>query len=145
MARIKASTRASLEPLLRERTRLEDQLTKLWDQAEALRNKISGLEVAINLIQRGDQPAEEPQGVVSATNIKDLLMTIAKDVGATGLNANSAVELASKRGIKLKRGTAASNLSRLKALGILMHDGKSYRLPEFTRPQLQLAVGGKSS
>jgi hypothetical protein len=146
MARIKASTRASLKPLAQERDRLETQMMRLWEQAEALRNKIAGLDVAIALIEGGgDKELEQPANAVSASNIKDLLLTLAKDAGTTGLNANVAVGMAGKKGITLKRGTAASNLSRLKALGLLIHDGKSYRLPEFTRPQLQLAVGGKGS
>jgi hypothetical protein len=50
--------------------------------------------------------------------------------------------MAAKRGVDLKRGTAASNLSRLKTDGALVHDGQRYRLPEFSRSK---SSGGFSS
>lgn len=151
MPRISASTKNAIQPLLKEKDRLESQMARLWEQAEALRNKVAGIEVAIALLQGGPPKAPElPIGDVSATNVKDLILTLAKDAGATGLNANSAVKMAANRNIKLLRGTAASNLSRLKALGLLVHDGKVYRLPEFVRQTVHhlTAVGitgGKSS
>lgn len=131
-----------MKALLEEKDRLESTMIRLFEQSEAIRNKVEGIELAISIMEKGDQ-ADHVQ--VSATNLKVLMLELAREAGATGLNSNSAVELASKRGIKLLRGSAASNLSRLKAENLLTHDGKVYRLPEFSRPQLQLAVGGKSS
>jgi hypothetical protein len=139
MARASSHTKATLSPLLRERDRLIAQWGRLTGQAEALNNKIAGLEIAIGLIEKGDFPeanAEAEDDATPATNVKVLLVELAGEAKADGLNANIAVKLAAKRGIALKRGTAASNLSRLKTDEVLVHDGNRYRLPEFARPKL---------
>lgn len=133
-----------MDALLREKERLEQQMYRLFEQSEALRHKVAGIELAISILEKGDK-APEVEGQVSATNLKVLLLELARETGSTGINSNTAVELASKRGIKLLRGSAASNLSRLKNDELLVHDGKVYRLPEFVRPQPQLILGGKSS
>jgi hypothetical protein len=135
-----------MKQLLREKERLADQAYRLFEQGEAIRNKIEGIEFAISMLEKGDQQAPV-KTLVPVASVKALLLDFAREVGASGLNANIAVQMAEKKGVKLLRGTAASNLSRLKADKALLHDGKKYRLPEFIRPQLQLAVhdGGKSS
>jgi hypothetical protein len=122
-----------MEALLQAKDRLEASMFRLFEQTEAIRNKIAGIELAISILEKGDQAAPEADHA-SATNLKVLMLELARDAGATGLNSNTAVELAKKRGIKLLRGSAASNLSRLKADGALIHDGTVYRLPEFDRP-----------
>ncbi len=133
-----------MKRLLHEKELLDREFFRLADQTEALRNKIEGIEIAIAIIEKGDtQDAEKPSR--PTTNIKGLLIELAREAGAAGINANTAVKMAEKKGIRLLRGSAASNLSRLKADNALVHDGKKYRLPEFMRPQLQLAVGGKGS
>ena len=119
--------------LLDERDRLEDEVGRLYEAAEAARYKLDGLNLAIGLIKKGE--SEEPGALKEASNIKVLLLDLAREVKGEGLNANIAVELALKRGIALKRGTAASNLSRLKTDQALTHDGDRYRLPEFVRPK----------
>ena len=120
------------------------QWSRLFGQCEAVRNKIEGIELAISILEKGDK--QEPQKAAPPiSSVKVLLLDLAREAGASGLNANIAVQMAAKKGIKLLRGTAASNLSRLKADSALVHNGKKYRLPEFTRPQLQLAVGDKGS
>lgn len=132
MARVPKPMKATLKPLLAERDRLIDQVSRLYEQAEAARNKLDGLELAIKLLEKG-QVEELPSEAKPASNIKVLLLDLAREVKADGLNANIAVQLAAKRGINLKRGTAASNLSRLKTDNALVHDGDRYRLPEFAR------------
>ncbi|HEV7409943.1 MAG TPA: hypothetical protein VGO01_15795 [Bradyrhizobium sp.] len=134
-----------MKALLEEKERLEQTMYRMFEQSENIRHKIAGIDLAISIIEKGEQAAPTGNNQVSATNLKVLLLNLARDAGAAGFNSNSAVELAKKRGIKLLRGSAASNLSRLKALGLLVHDGTVYKLPEFSRPQLQLAVGGKGS
>ena len=136
----------ALRRLRREKEILDEQYVKLFEQGEAIRNRTEGIEFAISVLERGDQ--QEPEkSVPPSSSVKVLLLDLAREAGAAGLNANIAVQMAEKKGIKLLRGTAASNLSRLKTDGALVHDGKKYRLQEFTRPQLQLAVhaGGKGS
>ena len=126
--------------LLEERDRLIAQWARLSDQAEAIANKIKGLELAIDLLEKGDAEESAVSEPEAASNIKVLLLELAQEAKAEGLNANIAVVMASKRGIALKRGTAASNLSRLKNDGVLVHDGRRYRLPEFIRGKI-FAVG----
>ena len=73
------------------------------------------------------------------------MLDLAREAKAAGLNANISVKMAAKRGVALKRGTAASNLSRLKTDGALVHDGHRYRLPEFARRQVGLTAIDESS
>jgi hypothetical protein len=120
--------------LLEERDRLEDEVGRLYEQAEAARYKLDGLNLAIGLIRK-DEATADAHRLREASNIKNLLLDLAREAKAEGLNANIAVELAAKRGVALKRGTAASNLSRLKTDKALVHDGQRYRLPEFVRPK----------
>ena len=133
-----------MKALLHEKDRLEQTMFRLFEQSEAIRNKVAGIELAISILEKGDQ-APAVDSAVSATNLKVLLTDLAREAGTTGINSNTAVERASKRGIKLLRGSAASNLSRLKNDKVLVHDGKVYRLPEFVRPLPQLILGGKGS
>lgn len=147
---IKKPPHPGMKALRQERERLQQQMFRLFEQSEAVRNQLAGLEKAILILERGDKAdaAAEP-APESATNLKALLLDLAREAGTTGINSNTAVTLAAKRGVKLLRGSAASNLSRLKADKALIHDGTAYRLPEFTRAtgQMQLAVhaGGKGS
>jgi hypothetical protein len=117
--------------LFDERDRLEEEVARLYEAAEAARYRLDGLNLAIGLIKKGENP--EASTLKDAENIKGLLLGLAREVKGDGLNANIAVELAAKRGVALKRGTAASNLSRLKTDNALVHDGQRYRLPEFVR------------
>jgi hypothetical protein len=134
---------AGMKALMKERDRLSDAAFRLFQQSEELRQKMEGVELAISIL-KGEPQEPEKAGI---TNVKGILIDLAREAAGSGLNARTAVQMAEKKGIKLKRGTAASNLSRLKADGVFVHDGKKYRLPEFTRQQLQLAVhsGGKGS
>jgi len=135
---------AGMKALMKERDRLSEAAFRLFQQSEELRQKVEGIELAISILKGEQREPEKPAGI---TNVKGILLDFAREVAGSGLNAKIAVQIAEKKGIKLMRGTAASNLSRLKAEGLLVHDGKKYKLPEFVRSQLQLAVhtGGKSS
>lgn len=135
-------------PKMRESVqRLIDERTRLLIEIEALKNKIAGIELAISLLQQGDSDiAPEARDTSKRGNAKTLILDLLREVGTTGLNANTAVEIAARRGVVLQRGTAASNLSRLKADEIVIYDGDKYRLPEFTRqPGLAIVAGGKDS
>ena len=135
--------------------KLADERDRLLNEIAALQNKIAGLELAMAVLMRDDtQQADADQG--KRGNAKRLLLDLLHEVRETGLNATSAVEMAAKRGAKLERGTAASNLSRMKADNVVTYDGERYRLPEFTRPKtametalsntrLVLAAGGLKS
>lgn len=117
-----------LDLLIQER----DQLLK---QREALNNQIIGLERAISLAG-GEEPiaATKPSG--RRVNNKGIVLKLLEEAGTTGLNAVSAVEMASRRGVSLDRNSVSSLLSRLKADNIVVYDGDRYRLANFShRPE----------
>jgi hypothetical protein len=118
--------KANLKLLVEERDRLLAQI-------EAMKHKVSGLEFAISML---DHQEDGNQGTTLDASkrgkAKAVLLDLLKEAGTTGLNAASAVEIAARRGIRLERGTAASNLSRMKADRVVTYDGDKYRLPQFT-------------
>jgi hypothetical protein len=125
--------------------KLAEERDKLLREIAVIQNKVDGLELAISVLQRDTE--ERPVGLVDRLKkaTKETLLELLHEVRGTGLNASTAVELAMKHEISLPRGSAASTLSRMKATGIVTYDGKVYRLPEYTRTQLELHAGGKSS
>ncbi len=120
------------------------QRERLVAEMEALRNKISGLDLAIQLITQDEQPdlAALPRPDVMAlprlvarvergergagitTTIHRLLVA----AGPTGINAEEAVELAAREGITLNRSSVSSLLSRMKRAGDLAYVDKKYVL-----------------
>lgn len=110
---------------------LLDQKAKLLAEMEALKNKIAGLDMAISLLK---SDAISPLSVAKVqAGLKAVILDLLKEAGATGLNANSAVEMAEKKGMTLNRGSVASNLSRLSKEKAISYDGDRYRLPEFAK------------
>ena len=121
----------SIQRLVDERDKLRRELA---DFTVAMSGRIAGIERAIALLQQDDDDPSSPDGEKAGRGeAKGLLLDLLREVGTTGLNAAMAEEIAQHRGLVLKRGTAASNLSRLKADGVVVHDGDRYRLPEFAR------------
>jgi hypothetical protein len=141
MPRARSKMTANVRKLAEERDRLLREIA-------AIQVKVDGLELAMSVLQRGtdEQISGSPSGLIDRLKraTKDLLLELLHEVRGAGLNATTAVELAAKRDIGLVRGSAASTLSRMKAEGIVTHDGKVYRLPEYSRPQLEIHAGGKS-
>ena len=129
---------ALIEQLIADRDRLKSDVI-------SMSGEIAGLERAIVLLQENLHP--EPQkGMKSARGeAKTVLLDMLEEVGPAGLNASIAENLAKRKGVVLKRGTAASNLSRLKASGSICRDGDRYRLPKYNRqPDLVVVSGGAS-
>jgi hypothetical protein len=124
--------------------RLIDERDRLLSQLNATKHKIEGLDLAIQLMGHERSAPSEEKGTDTSKRgqAKGVLLDLLKEVGTIGLNATSAVELADRRGIKLERGTAASNLSRMKADGVVIYDNDRYRLPEFSRPPMTVVQGG---
>lgn len=118
-----ATTKADMQRLIAQR----DQLIK---EIEALRNKVSGIEMAISLLE-GDT-AVAPTGK-RQSGLKTLILGMLEEVGTTGLNAASAVELANRRGQTIQGGSVSSTLSRFKKDGVVEYDGERYRLPKYVR------------
>jgi hypothetical protein len=112
--------------LLRER----DLLLR---EKEAIENRIIGIERAIALIGEDETSEISSAGRGRRTATKGVILGLLKDVGTTGLDAASAVELANGRGVTLDRASVSSLLSRLKKDEIVTYDGEKYRLTEFTK------------
>ena len=117
--------------------RLVEERDKLLAQMAAMKHKIEGLELAMSVLEHDDDADQSPKKERGARGkTKELVLSLLKESGTTGLNAASAVEMALRRAVNLPRGTAASTLSRLKADGVALYDGDKYRLVEFTRPRV---------
>jgi hypothetical protein len=134
----------NIQRLVEERDRLQAEFR---DVAAAMRGRIAGLETAIAILQKDadDNPADPNPGKPARGEAKTVLIDLLREQGTSGLNATIAADIAKQRGIPLKRETAASNLSRLKKDGVVVHDGERYRLPEFARPPGLVVVPGMAS
>ncbi|TNC07103.1 hypothetical protein FF100_33570 [Methylobacterium terricola] len=110
--------------------RLLQERDMLLRKKEAIENQIAGIERAIALISEdGDVEAPPSQGRRVAT--KGIVLDLLSDVGTTGLNAQSAVDMAANRGIDLDKASVSSLLSRLKKDEVVVYDGDRYRLKKF--------------
>jgi hypothetical protein len=109
--------------------KLHETLAGLEAELEALKNKIAGVRLAIDVMEgnEADDTADD-NGRARRGAVKEALYDLLKEVGKTGLNANSAVEMAKRRGLELDRATVSSTLSRMKRDGAVDHDGERYRL-----------------
>lgn len=116
--------------LLRER----DALIR---QKEALENQVAGLELAISLMEDGTNTIQKAGKRVAT---KGVVLDLLKDVGTRGLNAQTVVDLANKRGYTLDRASVSSLLSRLKKDDIVVFDNEVYRLKEFAPRPLPAQV-----
>jgi hypothetical protein len=115
--------------------KLHETLAGLEAEFEALKNKISGVRLAIDVLE-GNEEDDTPDdsGRARRGAVKEALYDLLKEAGKTGLNAHSAVEIAKRRGIELDRGTVSSTLSRMKRDGAVDHDGERYRLKGTEQP-----------
>ena len=69
--------------------------------------------------------------------VKSILLQLLEERGADGLNAKLAVAMTIARGTAVDRTTLSSLLSRLKADGVVSHDGYFYRLSSYEkRPEM---------
>jgi hypothetical protein len=110
-------------PNMRKLEQLRDALKA---EIEAKTQQLAGVEMAIRHLH--GEPANAVRGVSTRPNVKQLLLTMLEQVGDEGLNAATAVEMASRRGEKLERGTVSSLLSRFKADGLVRYTGTVYIL-----------------
>lgn len=108
-------------------------------EIKALENQIVGLRMALDTLNEfaetlGDAPEPNRRHERRERHIlgtKGLLFALLDESGADGLNARLAVEMATKRGRELRRDSASSMLSRLKADGVVSYDGARYRLVQW--------------
>jgi len=118
-----ATTKADMQRLIAQR----DQLLK---EMEALRNKVSGIEMAISLLE--SDAVIKPSGK-RQSGLKTLILNLLEESGTTGLNAASAVEMANRRGFTIQVGSVSSTLSRFKKDGLVDYNGDRYRLNKFVQ------------
>lgn len=84
----------------------------------------------IEMLEDRPQVPAASLGRAQKGSVKSTVLQLLAEVGAAGLNANSAVTLADKKGIRLERGSVSSLLSRLKNDGIVTYSDDRYRLPQ---------------
>lgn len=113
-----ARSKADMQRLIAQR----DQMLR---EIEALKNKVSGLEMAIALLENEGVNARQ---FSMRHSVKTVLLDLLKEVGASGLSAATAVEMANRKGITLHSGSVSSTLSRFKKDEIVAFDGQRYRL-----------------
>jgi hypothetical protein len=118
---METSTAILIKTLLNER----DQLIR---EIEALRNKVIGLEVAVDLIS-GRPPEAARAG--DKGRVTKTIVGLLRESGETGLKAKGAVELAAGRGITLNSGSVYALLHRMARSGSVVREGGLYKLREF--------------
>jgi CRP-like cAMP-binding protein len=124
-----ASSKAQMNRLLEQRARLAAEI-------DALRNKLEGLDMAIQLLSSDDDTtsSEAVHNDVSRpsrrANVKGITLQLLEESGSEGLSSNDVVERAQNRGHSLDRGSVSSLLSRLKKEGTLIYDGTKYYLAQ---------------
>jgi hypothetical protein len=109
---------------------LVSERDRLLTQSAAMTKKIERLDLAIELL-KNDEAVTSRARFARRGNAKAILLGLLREVGANGLNAASAVDMAKRLGLKIEPGTAASYLSRMNTQGVVIRVGKNYRLPEF--------------
>lgn len=113
--------------------RMSNQMKMLNDRLEQVRREIEKLKAndAMLLDMIGEVSGEpKVKSRARRSNVKQTVLALLEQVGATGLNAALAVELAAQSGTSLERGTVSSLLSRLKNEGVVVYDGTVYRLKQ---------------
>jgi hypothetical protein len=107
--------------------KLQELRDALKAEIEAKKMHLEGVEMAIRAAE-GDSPLLAIRANAVRPNVKKTLLTLLEEVGDGGLNAATAVELASRKGERLERATVSSLLSRFKSDGLVSHEGGMYRL-----------------
>lgn len=103
----------------------------LTDRLDLITREIEKLRAQESLIRDMIREANgEPKAKLRAprSNVKQAVLDLLEQVGAAGLNAGIAVDMAAQSGITLERGTVSSLLSRLKNEGVVVYDNSVYRL-----------------
>jgi hypothetical protein len=115
-----------VEHLIRQR----DQLVL---EMEALRNKIAGLDIAIQVISLG--PEEAVRLKIRKPRVTETIVTLLRESGEIGLKPMAVIGLAAQRGIDLNRGSVYAMLHRMERAGRIVREDGPYKLKEFARRQ----------
>jgi hypothetical protein len=111
---------------------LIEQRDRLFREMEALRNQIAGIDIAISLLDEASmiQPATAGQTKVG---VSETIEGLLREAGEIGLKVKVMIELASKRGITLNRGSVYTLLNRMTRNGMVFREGGRYRLKKSAR------------
>jgi hypothetical protein len=112
---------------------LSRQRDQLVLEMEALRNKIAGLDIAIELIFV--RPEEAPPANSGRARVTATIVKLLRESGETGLKPMAAIGLAAKRGINLNRGSVYVVLNRMEHAGRVVREDGRYKLRESARRQ----------
>ena len=113
---------------------LQDKRDAIAAQIEALSNQLKGLDMAIAVVSGQGQDAiptikiKPPRG----KNVKETVLQLVENSGASGINAIGVVETAKNMSIHLERASVSSLLSRLKKEGVLGIAEGRYFIPKAT-------------
>ncbi|MEC9434078.1 MAG: hypothetical protein VYD87_14335 [Pseudomonadota bacterium] len=116
----------SLKPQLELRDRLNDEIARLQARLE-------GVEMAIRAVT-GEGGASVSARRTPRSSIKTRVLDMLEEVGATGLTANTVVDVAYKRdGERIEKTSVSSQLSRLKSQDVIVLEDSVYKLTKFAK------------
>ena len=108
-------------------------MNEMRARLDGVRREIEKLKAQESLLlEMLDEPPAPKQTRAAKGSVKTAVLDLLEEVGRSGLNAASAVDLAKAKGVDLDRGSVSSLLSRLKTDEIVCYDGSAYRLKKFT-------------
>lgn len=108
-------------------------MNDIRSRLERIRREIEKLQAQESLLlEMLDETPTPKQTRAVKGSVKTTVLDLLEEVGRSGLNAATAVDLAKEKGIDLERGSVSSLLSRLKTDEVVVYDGNAYRLKKFT-------------
>lgn len=109
-------------------------MNDLKSRLDAIRREMEKLKAqeALLLDMMDERPPSTPSRAAKGS-VKTAVLDLLEQVGASGLNAATAVDLAKRDGIDIERGSVSSLLSRLKTDGVVTYNGSVYRLKKFSQ------------
>ncbi|MCP4380191.1 MAG: hypothetical protein GY798_01990 [Hyphomicrobiales bacterium] len=110
--------------------RLIEERKNLFADLEACRNKIAGLDIAIQLLTNGSLVESASTAPARQVGVTEVLVSLLEEAGSEGLSAKELTKRAGQRGRPVKRQSVSSLLSRLKREGTLVYENNRYKLPE---------------
>ena len=113
--------------------RLMQQRDQLLKEAEALKNKIAGLDLAIGLVGDGHLAPQGMPAIQPRIHVSETIVELLREAGEAGLKAKAAIEKAADRGMNLNRGSVYSLLNRMTRNGTVVREDARYKLKEFAR------------
>ena len=113
---------------------MRQRLGEKQDQLRVLQAEIELLESM--LAEATGQPdPTQPKRRAARSSVKAYVLDLLEQVGAAGLNAGIAVEMAERENRQLDRNSVSSLLSRLKHAETVEYDGDRYRLAAVMKAQ----------